>query len=274
MSLDDGRRGVFRSKQHLSPQYAPETPVGREREIDRLASVVETVTQRDPSQHVWVHGPAGVGKTSCVKHVLERLEAESGVKQVYINCWQYNRRSALITELLIQLGYPAVRRGKSVDELVSKLRIWLDRNRDVAVALDEVDQLQDRAEVIYDLQHVSEQAEHDVGLVLVSNQQPSEIDLDPRSQSRLSYQPLEFQPYSATELQQILEHRVDQGFHPDTVPEEVLTSVAETVAEQGGDCRQALELLLQAGRSAERDNAAEIKHSHLREAVESREVAE
>lgn len=264
MSPGSRRTGrIFRSEQYLSPRYVPETPVGREGEIDELASTLQTMARRNIPENVWVYGPAGVGKTSCVTHALDRVEEDTGAKQVYINCWQYNSRSALITELLIQLGYPAVRRGKSVDELVSKLEIWLDRNRDIAVALDEVDQLQDRTEVIYDLQHVDEQADNDIGLVLVSNQHPSDISLDSRARSRLSCRTLEFQPYSAEQLQEILEERVQEAFRPDSVSESVVATVAEHVAGRSGDCRQALELLLQAGRNAEEDRCDVVDEAHL-----------
>ena len=54
--------------------------------------------------------------------LFDRMEEETTSKSVYINCWQYNTRPSLLTELLIQLGYPAPRKGKPVDELLSKIR--------------------------------------------------------------------------------------------------------------------------------------------------------
>jgi cell division control protein 6 len=94
------------------------------------------------------------------------------VKPVYINTWQYNIRSSLLTELLIQLGCSAPRKGKPVDELLSKLREWLDKNRGVAVATDEFDQLEEDAEVVYDLQLLNQEADHHIGTILVSNKPP------------------------------------------------------------------------------------------------------
>jgi len=113
------------------------------------------------------------------------------------------------TELLIQLGYPAPRKGKPVDELLSKIREWLDKNRGVAVALDEFDQLQDRTEVIYDLQMLNEDSENQLGIVMVSNQHPTTIKLDPRSCSRLNCQTLEFNSYNTAQLKQVLQKRVE-----------------------------------------------------------------
>jgi cell division control protein 6 len=253
-STGNGSRGILRSETYLDTGYQPEKPVGRDTEIQRIVESVRPVTRRKTPENLLVYGPAGVGKTTCVRHVFDHLEDETTSKAVYINCWQYNTRPSLLTELLIQLGYPAPRKGKPVDELLSKIREWLDKNRGVAVTLDEFDQLEDHTEVIYDLQLVNEEADNQLGLVMVSNQHPRQIELDPRSQSRLNCQTLQFKSYNAPQLQQILEKRVEQAFKPGTVPDEVLEEIAEIVAENSGDCREALEILLRAGRKADQNS--------------------
>jgi cell division control protein 6 len=138
-----------------------------------------------------------------------------------------------------------------VDELLSKLREWLDKNRGVAVAIDEFDQLEEKTEIIYDLQMLNQEADNSLALVMVSNQPPSKVHLDPRSQSRLNCQTLQFNSYNAPQLEKILKKRVEQAFKPGTVPDEVLEEIAEQVAENSGDCREALEKLLRAGRKAD-----------------------
>lgn len=254
----DTGKSVLRSENYLSPDYVPEEPVGRDTEIQRIADAIRPLTRRKTPENLLIHGPAGVGKTTCVKHVFKRLDEETSVKTVYINCWQYNTRPSLLTELLIQLGYPAPRKGKPVDELLSKLREWLDKNRGFVVALDEFDQLDERTEVIYDLQMLNQEAENHLGTVMVSNQDPRQVELDPRSRSRLNCQTLQFKPYSAPQLEKILEKRVEQAFRPGTVPEEVLERIAEKVAEKEGDCREALETLLRIGRKADQEGKRKL----------------
>jgi len=259
----DTGKGILRSETYLSPDYVPEEPVGRDTEIKRIADAIRPLTRRKTPENLLVHGPAGVGKTTCIKHVFERLDQETSVKTVYINCWQYNTRPSLLTELLIQLGYPAPRKGKPVDELLSKLQEWLDKNRGFAVAFDEFDQLDERTKVVYDLQLLNREAENNVGTVMVSNQSPRQIELDPRSRSRLNCQTLQFKPYSAPQLKEILEKRVEQSFRPGAVPEEIIEEIAEKVAEKNGDCREALKILLRAGRQAEKDQHRKIERSHV-----------
>lgn len=250
---------MLRKEAYLAQDFVPEEPVGRDTEVQRIAEAVRPVTRRRSPENLLVYGPAGVGKTTCVRHVFDRLEGETTSKAVYLNCWQYNTRPSLLTELLIQLGYPAPRKGKPVDELLSKIGEWLDKNRGVAVALDEFDRLEDQTEIVYDLQLLNNEAENSLGLVMVSNKHPRQIELDPRSRSRLSCQTLQFNSYSAPQLQQILQQRVEQAFRPGTVPDEVIEEIARQVAEQSGDCREALKILLRAGREADRQNCSEVQ---------------
>jgi len=93
---------------------------------------------------------------------------------------------------------------------------------------------------------------------MVSNQHPRSLKLDPRSRSRLTCQTLEFQSYSAHQLAEILEKRVEQAFRPGSVPDEVIQAIAEQVAKETGDCRQALKLLLRAGRRADLEGESEL----------------
>ena len=56
---------------------------------------------------------------------------------------------------------------------------------------------------------------------------------------------------------------MDQAFHRDTVADEVVEAIADAVSEQGGDCRQALTLLLRAGRTAENQRAKQVTVAHV-----------
>ena len=256
-------RNILRSENYLDTNYRPEKPVGRDPEIQRIVDAVRPVTRKNTPENLLVYGPAGIGKTTCVRYVFDSLEEETSSKAVYINCWQYNTRPSLLTELLIQLGYPAPRKGKPVDELLSKIREWLSKNRGVVVALDEFDQLENHTEVIYDLQLVNEESDSQLGLVMVSNQHPRQIELDPRSQSRLNCQTLQFSTYTAEEIREILQERVEQAFRPGSVQDEVLEKIAEQVASDGGDCREALQILLRAGREADSEGCKQVEVSHL-----------
>ena len=251
--------GVLRSETHLTKNFTPQEPVGRDGETNRIVEAVKPLTRQERPENLLVHGPAGVGKTTCVRHVFDRLEDESSTMAIYINCWQYDTRSSLLTELLIEMGYPAPRKGRPVDEILSRLQEFVGKSRGgVAVALDEFDRLGDQTEVVYDLEMLSNSVERDLGLVMVSNRGPRQVRLDPRSESRLDCLTLGFDPYSESELVDILARRVEQAFRPGAVEDEVVEVIAEEVASDSGDCRKALGRLLSLGRWADRNGMDDI----------------
>ncbi|MDY6770799.1 MAG: AAA family ATPase [Candidatus Nanohaloarchaea archaeon] len=259
------RRSVFRSESALNPDATADTAVGRDTELDRIEDAIKPLTSGSAPEDLLLVGPPGVGKTTCVNHVLAELEEHTRVKGVYINCWQHNTRPALLAHLLIELGYMVPRKGRAVDSLLSRLQEWLDKNRSVVVVLDEFDQLGDAADVIYDLKQISSETEHELGVVMICNESQPEESLDGRCWSRLDYTTVEFEGYDADTLFSILRERADQAFRPNTVSDHVLQIIADMVADKDGDCRQALALLRQAGREADRANADEVTAAHVQQ---------
>lgn len=256
-------KSLFQCENRLTPDHIPDEPIGRDEEIDQIANAVRPLIRKKPAENLLVHGPAGTGKTTTVSHVLQQLEEETNVKTVSINCWQYNTRSSLLSHLLIELGYAAPRKGKPVDEIIIKLQEWLDKNRSIALVLDEFDQLQEQAEIVYDLIELSAETSNELGLVLVSNKPPSDLQLDPRSQSRLSYNTVHFQRYDVDDLRQIIKERAEHAFNSKTITDNVIHVIAEKVAQENGDCRKALSLLLSAGRKADQENAQQVALRHI-----------
>ncbi|MFP9061714.1 Cdc6/Cdc18 family protein [Natrialbaceae archaeon A-chndr2] len=261
------KNSVLRSEAVLSPSYIPEKPVGRKSEIQFIADTLRPLTHRQQPEHLIVHGPSGTGKTTCVRYVLNHLEKETSTKAVSINCWRYNTRASLLTTLLVRLGYPIPRKGRPIDNLLSKVREYLDKHHGIAVVLDEFDQLKAKTEVFYDLHLASTEAKHSVGIVMVSNQDPSRIQFGPRSRSRLTYRQLEFKPYTTSQLAKLLNNRVEHAFTPGSVSNEIIQAVADRVAEKTGDCRNGLEILLRSGRKANQMNDHKLTREHIEAAI-------
>lgn len=130
------QKSVFDNEKVLSTTKHTD-PIGREEEIERIADAVRPLTQNQESEDLLVYGPAGSGKTTCVKHVFTKLEQETAVTTITINCWNYNTRSAILTQLLIELGYPAPRkanqwmncsRNSGSGSINTGTRSWLSMN--------------------------------------------------------------------------------------------------------------------------------------------------
>ncbi len=261
---------VFDNEQALSTTNHPK-PIGREDEIETIANAVRPLIQGHEPDDLLVYGPAGTGKTTCVDHVFDNLDDETPVDPVIINCWDYTTRSAILTQLLIELGYPAPRKGKPVDELLGKLREWLDKNDPVAVALDEFDQLDAQNEIVYDLHNLAVNTDQEMAMLLVSNKPPSQIDLEARSQSRLGYRTLQFEPYDEDDLTTILKSRAEDAFKSHALGDQVIETVAKRAVEDlnfgAGDCRHAIEILHRAGREADQEQADKVTAAHVERAI-------
>jgi cell division control protein 6 len=256
-------RSLFRDPSALTDGYTPETPIGRDESIATLRAAVRPVAHRQPPDDVLLVGPTGTGKTTVVSHVLDALADETRVTTAMVNCWQYQTRPALLTELLIQFGYPAPRKGTPVDARLGTFRELLAKSHGLVVALDEFDQCTHQTEVVYDLQDAAAETDNELGLILVSNQPLAALDLDARSHSRLDCRTVTLEPYTAEELAAILHQRIEAAFQREAVAPDTVDRIANTVADAGGDCRQACGLLLRAGRFADRDQAAEVTVSHV-----------
>ena len=76
----------------LSETYAPAHVPGREAQIDELALALCPAAQRRKPIHCWVHGNPGTGKTATTRWLLRKLGSETGVKGLYVNCWEYPTR--------------------------------------------------------------------------------------------------------------------------------------------------------------------------------------
>jgi cell division control protein 6 len=257
------RRSVFRSESALNPDATADTAIGRDTELERIEAAIKPLTSDSAPEDMLLVGPPGVGKTTCVNHVLAELEDQTRVKGVYINCWQHNTRPALLSHLLIELGYMVPRKGRAVDSLLSRLQEWLDKNRSVVVVLDEFDQLGDATDVIYDLKQLRAETEHELGVIMLCNESRPEESLDARCRSRLNYTTVPFEGYDADTLFSILKERSDDAFRSNAVSDNVLQIIADMVADQDGDCRQALTLLRQAGRTADREQADQVTPRHI-----------
>ncbi|MFC4359252.1 Cdc6/Cdc18 family protein [Halobium salinum] len=260
---------VFQSESVLTSEHQPEEPFNRDSEIQKIADALRPLTDQVEPVNVLAYGPAGTGKTTCIEHVSNRLKDETSIKPISINCWQYNTRPSLLTQLLIELGYPAPRKGKPIDELLNKLEEWADKSRGLrapkgyAIILDEFDQLKQKSEVIYDIQRLNREVKSKFGLVMISNQQPSRLQLNRRSRSRVQIEGIEFPTYTAEQLTQILKQRAEQAFYPGTVDEDVIRKVAEAAVRDGGDCRRAIHLLRRLGREADNNGLTEVSQELL-----------
>jgi cell division control protein 6 len=248
---------VFKREEALLPEFLPDKLVHRAEEISSIAYAIKPALRGMKPSSLMITGDPGVGKTTCVKHVLQELsEGTQKAKPIYINCWQHSSKQAVLSKIGEELGEAMPRRGVSADEVYERVLEVISKRKVIPiVALDECDQLfrEGEEKVLYNLSRAGELREGAaIGLLLVSNRRDLLARLDARTKSSLLISPLEFQKYSPIEMKEILSERARVAFFD--CPKEVIAVSAAIAMKKGGDVRVGLNCLLQAGRSAERRN--------------------
>lgn len=255
---------IFKKENILSFEYLPEELPHRETQIKQLAdNLLPASTGRKP-QNTFIHGGPGIGKTAVSKFVFREFENYSGIKTIYLNCWDFNTTISILSEITIKLGMIVGRRGWGKDEILSKLIEVLKKSKkSLVVCLDEVDQLARKdPDVLYDLSRINQYVNNPVGLVLISNDPFIFSSIEPRIRSSLSIEEIEFKPYSMGEMKDILQRRADNAFQ--SIESGVITLAANHAVSKGSDVRSGLECLLKAGRVAEQENAEKVKVEHIK----------
>ncbi len=246
---------VFRSQHVLEPDFVPEELPGREAETREIADAFRPALQGAAPFPLWVSGRTGVGKTSCLKFVARELEENSNARVVYVNCWQNYTRQGILSELARSLGEALPRRGLAGDEVFSRAMQACKHGKGVVpmVILDEVDQLLAHKEerALYDLTRAKELFGVPLGLACVTNDETALARLDDRVRSAFSSGQVLFKPYSPKQLKEILFSRLD-AFRRGAVKPDALALCAAIGAKNGGDARVSIQLLLAAGRNADR----------------------
>lgn len=262
-------KSVFRDERFLYPEFVPEKLPFRDKEIDSLVYCFSPVIKGRKPVNVFLAGPTGVGKTVTAKYVLKELEDSfERAKSLYLNCFEFNSRVAVLSAIANFVGAGVPRRGLATDEVFSKMLEFLRKSSFMPVIiLDEVDQLllsEANSKLLYDLLRVIEYEKQRLGLVLISNDVELFTRLDSRIRSSLAGETILFDSYSPEQLKAIISARVELAFEPGVVDADVVAVAAARAAKMGGDARVALDLILKAGRFAEKRNSASVTLDDLK----------
>ena len=281
---------VFRDRQLVRVGHVPELDrvVGRDREIEAVGSALAPAIHGGPPETTIVYGKTGTGKSlvaRCVIREGRRQAAENGhtLASAYVDCSDYGTETQASREMA--RGLQSTLGESAAETSIPRKGIAAADYRDITwellaahdvdafvVVLDEIDKLESD-DLLRSLSRARESGKSDtmIGVICISNKIEYRDRLDERVDSSLQDNELVFDPYDATQLRSILDHRRD-AFAKGVLEEGVISKTAALAAREHGDARKAIDVLYEAGRLAEKEGGEIVTEAHVDAALKKAEI--
>ena len=265
---------VFANREVLSPHYMPDNLPFREKQIENIVKYMTPSLRGERGRNLFVYGKTGTGKTSCVKHVVDKIkDLPTKARVSYINCRIYNSRYRVLYKITSDYLPVYAKRGYGLVDIYERIINWVEEDAKILiVVLDEIDVVKDLDDLIYTLTRANSDIKSGgIMIVGVSNKISFKEDLDPRSLSTLYENELVFPPYNSNELALILKERAEKGFKKGVIDQAAINLAAAISAKDSGDARLALKVLSKAGELADERGEGVITINDVNRASEAAE---
>ena len=270
------KESIFLNREAISQHFIPKDLPFREKQVKAITSLLAVALQAKKPNNIFIYGKVGTGKTCVVRHVVEEMLEYSKthstkVETCYINSRLHNSKYKVLQKLCKML-YPSENfLGYSASYVTDKVFDFpRDKKAQLVIILDEIDKVKDLDELVYALSRGNDELGSDSGagisVIGISNNVLFKDRLDVRTKSSLCQEELVFPPYNAEELKEILKQRVELAFKPKAVLESAINLSAAIAAQESGDARTAVLLLLRAGELADKQGLDKITDSQVKEA--------
>ncbi len=262
---------LFRDPEVFDPDFVPEQFNFREEQLKELAFQLRPGLQGARPMNTVCRGLPGTGKTTTVRKLFGEIEETTkSLVPVYVNCQIDNTTFGIISEVYHQLsGHLPRASGTSTKKVFDGVARILEREqRILVVALDDANYLLYENElnrVLYSLLRTHEvYPGTKIGVIVILSDLAVNLPerLDVRVHSVFRPGEVYFSPYSASEVETILDERAKQGFYPGVLPSEMLSLVVDQTM-NGGDLRVGIDLLKRAGIAAEMDGRRRIEEEDI-----------
>ena len=264
---------IFRDMNVFDQDYIPENFRYRESQMEALAICIRPALKMGRPINAVVLGSPATGKTTSVKKVFELVERSSDrVVCVYVNCQLHTTRFNIFSQIYNKLfGHLPPETGVPFSRIYQKIMQHLaDNKKALVVALDDVNYLfhsKNANKIFYDILRAQEVYPGiKTGIFAILSDIEFRHALDKNVNSVFIPQEIVFNPYSRSEIKNILDGRVKAGFYPKVISEELIDEIADETL-LNGDLRVGIDLLRVSANLAEADASKSIEQKHVQEAL-------
>ncbi len=262
-----GAGKILIDKDPFSFDWTPPEIVGRDNELNEMATIFHGIDGHNRSCKSVIIGPVGSGKTVLANtfstKLREKLEGIRDIALAHVNCRNYSSTMQVLQRIATTLDPRHPERGFSSGEIIQTIRRNLiTHGKHLLLILDEIDVLvrNESADLIYRLLRIDEGREEKgtISLIMVSQEDNLMSRFESAIISRLGLSNvLKLEPYNEEQLVNIARQRAELACRKGSISEEVLAKVGRYSAEIG-DARLSIELLEAAIRRAEVDGRDEV----------------
>lgn len=266
---------LFQNINAFDPDYVPPNYNFRDIQMEAMAMSIRPAMRGGQPSNAVVLGSPATGKTTAMRKVFELVEKNTEkVVCVYINCQIHTTKFGIFSQIHKKIfGHAPPETGVPFSRIYEQIMKKLQKDsKTLIVALDDINYLfqsNNANKVVYDLLRAYEEYPGvKTSIFAILSDLEFKYAFDKNVSTVFIPQEIIFPLYTYSEIEAILRDRVNAGFFPGVLSDDILEQISMYTLENG-DLRVGINLLRSCGNIAEADASREITQEHFEKAIES-----
>ena len=266
---------LFQNINAFDPDYLPPNYNFRDTQMEAMAMAIRPAMRGGQPSNAVILGSPATGKTTAIRKVFELVEKNTEkVVCVYINCQIHTTRFGIFSQIFKKVfGHLPPETGVPFSRIYAQIMKELQKNgQSVVVAFDDINylfQTNHANKVVYDLIRAYEEYPGvKASIFAIISVLEFKYAFDKKVNTVIIPQEIMFPLYKYNEIEDILRDRVNAGFFPGVLSDDILEQISMYTLENG-DLRVGSNRLRSCGNIAEASASREITQEHFDKAIES-----